>query len=51
MHEPIENGIGKCWVGNGTMRVGNWKLAGDERAGLVESIVDDFQQVATELFG
>ena len=50
MHEPIEDGIGKRGVGDGTMPIGDWKLTGDERAGLVESIVDDFQQIAAKLF-
>src|SRR3990170_4575852 len=47
--DPIEDRVGKRRGGDGAMPVGDRELAGDEGAGLVEPVVDDFQEVAAEL--
>ena len=46
VHEPVEDGVGDGWVGDGLMPLLDRELAGHDRRAAPVPIVNDFQKVA-----
>ncbi len=44
--EPVEDGIGECWIADHVVPAIDRHLAGDEYRRVIEAILDDFEQVA-----